>query len=64
MEFESRKRFGHGSGQPCGLAERRAATAIEYALVAGAIALAIVGIIGTIGDDVRELFYLPLLNLF
>lgn len=36
--------------------ERRGTTAIEYAIIAGFIALVIVGSVNTLGAAVRELF--------
>ena len=36
--------------------EERAATAIEYALIAGAIALAIVAVLGAVGEDLNVLY--------
>jgi Flp pilus assembly pilin Flp len=38
------------------LASRRGATAIEYALVAGGIALVIISTVGFLGQSVEQLF--------
>jgi Flp pilus assembly pilin Flp len=39
-------------------------TAIEYALMAGGIGLAIISTVFTVGDEVRANFYDKLLGLF
>jgi pilus assembly protein Flp/PilA len=38
------------------LSDERAATSIEYALIASGISVAIVGIVGGIGTNVRTMF--------
>ena len=40
------------------------ATAIEYALIAGGVSIAIVGAISTLGSNIMVVFYDKLNNLF
>ena len=40
----------------CGLMERKGVTALEYGLIAGLIAVVIIGAVRTLGTDMRSLF--------
>jgi pilus assembly protein Flp/PilA len=44
--------------------DARGTTAIEYALVAGGIALAIISAVGTVGETLKENFYDKLAAMF
>jgi pilus assembly protein Flp/PilA len=46
------------------VAAREGATAIEYAMIAGGIAVAIVSAVTTLGSTMKTLYYDKLLNLF
>jgi Flp pilus assembly pilin Flp len=46
------------------LAARQGATAVEYAIVTGGIAVAIVMAVTTLGSTLKTLYYDKLLNLF
>ncbi|HVZ52498.1 MAG TPA: Flp family type IVb pilin [Pseudolabrys sp.] len=46
------------------LPAREGATAIEYALIASGVSIAIVGAVTTLGSGIQTLFYNKLLNLF
>lgn len=46
------------------LPAQEGATAIEYALIASGVSIAIIGAVTTLGSSIQTLFYDKLLNLF
>jgi pilus assembly protein Flp/PilA len=46
------------------LPAQEGATAIEYALIASGVSIAIVGAVTTLGSNIQTLFYDKLINLF
>jgi pilus assembly protein Flp/PilA len=44
--------------------DRRGATAIEYAMIAGGVSIAIVAVVVQVGDSMKTLFYDKLVGMF